>query len=166
MQSKYPIPSDAKQDPPVPCDLEVGDLVTFTNDYGVRFPNHVVVGFAPVVEHGRYVYLDIDSWWFPVKPDELTKTPEEEFEASRFECLSQFAVRPAVHVFIEDTPEFYRWYEHGGKSRDEPLTQEELAQYLEVHRGYGAREAKEAARIAPLAVDWAWFNGERSARKA
>lgn len=71
---KYPLASDAQATPPVECKFNVGDIVTFTNDYGVAFHNKVVTGFSPFVEHGRFVYLDNDSWWFPVNPDQLSRS--------------------------------------------------------------------------------------------
>ena len=70
--AKHPLALDATTSPPVPCDLKLGDVVTFTNDFGVAFSDLKVTGFTPCVEgHGRFVYLDKDSWWFPVKPDQL-----------------------------------------------------------------------------------------------
>ena len=52
--------------------------MTFTNDNGIAFHGHVVTGFSPTVEGGgRFVYLDKDSWWFPVRPENLTKQPKD-----------------------------------------------------------------------------------------
>lgn len=50
--------------------LKVGDKVTFTNEYGCVFPDHEVLGFCELWE-GRCVYIDKDSYWFPVKQCEL-----------------------------------------------------------------------------------------------
>lgn len=70
--AKHPLALDATTSPPVPCDLKLGDVVTFTNDFGVAFSDLKVTGFTPCLEgHGRFVYLDKDSWWFPVKADQL-----------------------------------------------------------------------------------------------
>ena len=80
LPDKYPLASDACSEPPAscqPCDLKVGDVVTFTNDYGAVFPNRVITGFASVAEHGRFVYYDSDSWWFPVSPESLTRQAPE-----------------------------------------------------------------------------------------
>lgn len=74
--AKYPLAKDAQAFPPLPCEHKVGDRVAFTNDYGVTFHNQVVTGFASTVEYGRFVFLDIDSWWFPVRPENLTKQPQ------------------------------------------------------------------------------------------
>lgn len=74
--AKYPLAKDAQAFPPLPCEHKVGDRVTFTNDYGVEFHDKTVTGFASTVEHGRFVFLDIDSWWFPVRPKNLTKQPQ------------------------------------------------------------------------------------------
>lgn len=69
---KYPLAKDAQTSPPVPTEFKVGDRVTFTNDYGVKFHDRVVTGFSPSVENGRFVYLDNDSWWFPLNPAQLS----------------------------------------------------------------------------------------------
>lgn len=62
-----------KKEPPVECEFEVGDTVTFTNEYGVSFPGNKVIGFADDDEfYGRFIHLDKSSWWFPVRPSELT----------------------------------------------------------------------------------------------
>ncbi|HDY7901191.1 TPA: hypothetical protein RQK56_004052 [Vibrio vulnificus] len=61
-----------KMEPPVECEFSVGDRVTFTNEYGVSFPGYKVVGFAEEEFYGRFIHLDKSSWWFPVKPSELT----------------------------------------------------------------------------------------------
>ena len=72
--AKHHLAPDAQRTPPVPCDLAIGDRVTFTNDYGVAFAGHIVTGFSPTVEgDGRFVYLDKDSWWFPVSPQNLRR---------------------------------------------------------------------------------------------
>lgn len=57
-----------------PCKFKIGDLVTFTNDNGVKFENLVVIGFAkPENEVGeRFIHISTDSPWFPCKPEELT----------------------------------------------------------------------------------------------
>ncbi len=50
--------------------------------------------------------------------------------AEEFESANLAAVRPDIHSFLEDSTEFYRWYEYGGKPRPEPLTREALADLL------------------------------------
>ena len=56
--------------PPVPCVYEVGDTVTFTNDYGIEFTGIKVVGFAREIDPDwrpeSFIYLDWDCYWFPV----------------------------------------------------------------------------------------------------
>lgn len=49
----------------------IGDSVTFTNEFGVKFENLTVLGFC-TPENERCVYLDCDSYWFPKKPKSLT----------------------------------------------------------------------------------------------
>ncbi|UTG66800.1 hypothetical protein J2O02_18430 (plasmid) [Elizabethkingia anophelis] len=53
-------------------DLSIGDIVTFTNEFGVKFENRKVLGFCKP-EYGRCVYLSNDAYWFPVRPTSLTK---------------------------------------------------------------------------------------------
>lgn len=72
--AKYHLTPDAQREPPIECEFRIGDTVTFTNDYGVIFRDHIVTGFSPTVEgEGRFVYLDKDSWWFPVNPLNLSR---------------------------------------------------------------------------------------------
>ena len=52
--------------------------------------------------------------------------------------------RPGLYEFTSETPEFYRWYEYGGKPREKPLTLEELEQFYR-GKGYAQEEAKAAA---------------------
>jgi hypothetical protein len=58
------------------CPLHKGQKVTFTNDYGASFENQEILGFTPKQESwGGRVYLDKDSYWFPVQINQLT--PQE-----------------------------------------------------------------------------------------
>lgn len=58
--------------PPVPCEFKVGDIVTFTNEYGVSFEGRVIIGFAEDDSfYGRFIHLSKDAYWFPVRPSEL-----------------------------------------------------------------------------------------------
>lgn len=59
-------------------DLKIGDLVTFTNEYGAQFKNLEVLGFLSLShplakDHGRVVYLSKDSYWFPVTLNSVNK---------------------------------------------------------------------------------------------
>lgn len=53
--------------------LKVGDVVTFTNEYGLSFPDLTVIGIAD--QHydfyDRKFFLDKDAYWFPLKRKEL-----------------------------------------------------------------------------------------------
>lgn len=72
------IPHDMHLAPPEGCPLRPGDRVTYTNDQGVTFHGKTVKGFTKAVgEDGRCVYIDSDSWWFPVRPDRLRKDTAE-----------------------------------------------------------------------------------------
>lgn len=97
---RFPLALDAVETPPAPCEFRVGDVVTFTNDNGVVFPDMVVTGFSPTVEHGRFVYFDKDAWWFPVRPANLTKqaTLEKAQDASHADRseLPQERAAPAL----------------------------------------------------------------------
>lgn len=67
--------NDMVNEPPVPCDYKVGDSVIFTNDYNVEFGPHKVLGFTKPedMNHGRFIHIDYDCAWFPVKPEELRR---------------------------------------------------------------------------------------------
>jgi hypothetical protein len=68
------VPSDMVDVPPVPCDLKVGDVVTYTNDYGAKFTGRKVRGFCrEVTSWGAFVYIETDCWWSPIKPESLKK---------------------------------------------------------------------------------------------
>lgn len=51
--------------------------------------------------------------------------------------------RPSRSLFVDDSPEYYRWYEHGGAARLRPLDANELAQVLVEQRGCSLAEAKD-----------------------
>lgn len=56
------------------CDLRVGDIVTYTNDYGVTFEGMKVLGFCTPTIWGGCVYLNTDAYWFPHTVNSLQKT--------------------------------------------------------------------------------------------
>lgn len=60
-------------------DFHKGQEVMFTNEYGVTFGAFEILGFSenPQQFYGRCVYLDKDSYWFPVRPSELTLVSEQ-----------------------------------------------------------------------------------------
>ncbi len=52
----------------------VGDKVTFTNDYGVKFEGNTITGFSnPIYPNSGTIYLDYDCYWFPTKPESLKR---------------------------------------------------------------------------------------------
>lgn len=61
--------SDVVQNPE--RNLHKGQIVSFTNKYGVTFKNLEILGFCEPWD-GRCVYLDKSSYWFPTRPEELT----------------------------------------------------------------------------------------------
>ena len=66
------VPKDMQEHPPIACQFKVGDSVFFKNDNGVTF-SRKVLGYAPKPSmSGRFVYINSDSWWFPVSPASLS----------------------------------------------------------------------------------------------
>ena len=88
MAEKFYADNNMVNVPPRPCDFKVGDFVKFTNDYGVEFILHRVIGFTKIEDelHGRFVHIDTDSPWFPVKPESLEKINVDDVvtDCSRF----------------------------------------------------------------------------------
>lgn len=72
MKERFLLNNDMVNTPPIPCDLQVGDEVKFTNDYGVEFSPRKVIGFAAKPDQGRFIHIDTDCCWFPVKRESLT----------------------------------------------------------------------------------------------
>lgn len=68
--------SDVIQNPET--DFQKGQQVMFTNEYGVKFGAYEILGFCqnPEQFYGRCVYLDKESYWFPVRPSEITLVSE------------------------------------------------------------------------------------------
>ena len=60
---------------PIECDLKVGDRVIYKNDFGVKFGPFEVIGFEKKedISGGRFVYLNKDCYWSPVRAEQLTK---------------------------------------------------------------------------------------------
>lgn len=56
-------------------DFKIGDIVTFTNEYGVSFENLEILGFRSNTDFlpDRKVYLNKSSYWFPIKLIEIKK---------------------------------------------------------------------------------------------
>lgn len=57
------------------CDLRVDQSVMFTNDYGVTFGPHKIIGFDKgdglLFKYGKHIYLDFDCYWSPVSEASL-----------------------------------------------------------------------------------------------
>jgi len=62
--------------------FKMGDIVEYTNSYGLKFGPHSIVGFVQNPDPGflpdNTVYIDSDSPWFPVKPCDLRKITADE----------------------------------------------------------------------------------------
>lgn len=52
--------------------LEVGQFVTYTNEFGVSFLNGEILGFDNDPQYGQCVYLNKSSYWCPVPVESLT----------------------------------------------------------------------------------------------
>ena len=57
--------------PDLDLPLEIGSIVSFTNEYGITFKPRKVVGFTRKPLHGRNVLLNFDCYWFPVRTSSL-----------------------------------------------------------------------------------------------
>lgn len=67
MQTIEQVKEGLFQECPFGSGLKVGDKVTYTNDYGVSFENREIIGFGDKKTSWEgYIYLDKDSYWFPV----------------------------------------------------------------------------------------------------
>ncbi len=53
-------------------DLEVGDMVMFTNDSGWVFGPYEILAFKKPENWDRFVFFDHSAYWFPARPDQLT----------------------------------------------------------------------------------------------
>lgn len=56
-------------------DLKPGDRVVFTNDFGVSFTDLTVIAIGKhndLWKYGHCIYLDKESYWFPVKPESVS----------------------------------------------------------------------------------------------
>ena len=59
---------DNSQKPTVPK-FKAGDLVTFVNDYGIKFPERIITEVDMKHEPGvpRYYFTPHDAWWYPAR---------------------------------------------------------------------------------------------------
>ena len=59
-------------------ELSAGQCCTFTNEYGIQFKNLTIMGFCQpeASNNNRCVYLDKESYWFPVSPNSITLSYE------------------------------------------------------------------------------------------
>lgn len=70
--------------PPVECEFKLGDTVSYTNEYGIKFDGLKIIGFETkegyayqVEENFRpyaFIYLDWTSYWFSVGVERLELT--------------------------------------------------------------------------------------------
>ena len=59
--------------------------------------------------------------------DDITIEEQRAMEAAQ---AREFATRPSRYSFDSPDPEFFRWYEYGGKARPKPLSDAELQAYM------------------------------------
>lgn len=58
----------------ITTDLRVGDIVSFTNDYGVEIAPLEVLGFRSAdYWHEGSIYLNTDGYWCPIRLDRVHK---------------------------------------------------------------------------------------------
>ena len=73
------IDGQLQQESPVLCKYKVGDLVTYTNDYGASFEELTIIGFSKpdchLLKYGSFIHLDTGCYWMPVKPESLCVGP-------------------------------------------------------------------------------------------
>lgn len=62
------------QEPPIPCSFKPGDMVRFTNEAGIEFGPHKVLGYAKPEDMvgNRFIHIDYDCVWFPCSPESLS----------------------------------------------------------------------------------------------
>lgn len=54
--------------------FRVGDIVTYTNEFGISFENRLIVGISKTnLFYDRRFYIAKDAYWFPVKTEEIQK---------------------------------------------------------------------------------------------
>lgn len=118
---------------------------------------------AARAEYSAVVDWDFDKRLNAVMMAATGRKPlTDENDIERYEALSSWAQRPDLHSFTTDEPEFYRWFEHGGKARLEPLTAEQLTTYLRDERGYPAEQAERTGQMESVSrEDWDWFKDKR-----
>lgn len=73
--------------------------------------------------------------------DHVTQDPDLPDDSAEYDESDIMRMRrPGTYEFMEDSPEFYRWYEYGGIPRPRPLDADELASFLVEERGYASIE--------------------------
>lgn len=67
-----------RKTPPVPTEFEIGQAVAFVNEFGVIFDDMTVMGYADDdLFQGRFIHLNSDCYWFPVRPASLRVIDED-----------------------------------------------------------------------------------------
>ena len=77
--------------PPIECKFKIGEEVIFTNRAGVSFQEMIIIGFADKPNpNGAFIYIAYPddrafacAYWFPHKPEELTKVSKEVIMSNR-----------------------------------------------------------------------------------
>lgn len=87
----YEFVSSLKKTPPIETDFVVGQKVAFVNDYGVIFDDLTIIGFADDDSfQGRFIHLNSDCYWFPVRPANLRTFDENgEYEVREGEIVAE-----------------------------------------------------------------------------
>ena len=59
-------------------DFQIGDEVTYTNDQGVVFPGHIIIGFSRDILPDKFVHIDTDCYWMPKRYSNLVITKKND----------------------------------------------------------------------------------------
>lgn len=71
--------SELLETPPVKCEFYVGQLVDFTNYYGICFKGMRIIGFSEPqydMTGNPFIYLNDSCYWFPTSPERLKASEE------------------------------------------------------------------------------------------
>lgn len=93
----------------IPCEIKVGDFVTFTNEFGVFFRQPIkVIGFDDGCEPERFIYTDSEVWWFPSRASELKLVEKTSTGCLLVRELTMQSMNGFEYDLIEDDSNWYR----------------------------------------------------------
>lgn len=131
--------------------LKVGDEVTWTNDYGVKFTNKII-GFNYTNEHNKeynkFVHLDTDSYWFPHRVEDFKEDTSDYIylENLEIELKNKKTLVFSYHsnmdnpIFtLKDSKQKFTILDDtiltvSGDEPDTPVSEEYQSEFLETHK--------------------------------